>query len=196
MNFNESLQDYPDGIDGGLDAESKKYLGKYRGVVINNVDPLQRGRLQVQVPDVAGIAPITWAMPCVPIAGIQNGMVALPMIGSGVWIEFEQGMPDSPIWVGCFWGSAAELPALSRLTPPAVPAITLQTPLQNGLTISDMPGPTGGIVIKSTTGATLIVNDTGIYIQNGKGASIVLAGPSVAINGKPVSINIDGLLVL
>jgi hypothetical protein len=105
-------------------------------------------------------------------------------------------MPDSPIWVGCFWGSAAELPALSRLTPPAVPAITLQTPLQNGLTISDMPGPTGGIVIKSTTGATLIVNDTGIYIQNGKGASIVLAGPSVAINGKPVSINIDGLLVL
>ena len=34
-----------------------------------------------------------------------------------------------------------------------------------------------------TTGATIIVNDTGIYIQNGKGASINLVGPSVAING-------------
>ncbi len=160
----------------------KNYLGKYRGVVLNNVDPLQKGRLQVQVPDVAGVIPLTWAMPCVPVAGIQNGMVALPMIGSGVWIEFEQGRPTHPIWVGCFWGSAAELPALSRLTPPAVPAITLQTPLQNGLTISDLPGPTGGIVLKSATGATLIVNDTGIYIQNGKGASITMVGPAVTVN--------------
>ena len=37
-------------------------------------------------------------------------------------------------------------------------------------------------MLKSTTGATIIVNDTGIYIQNGKGASIVMAGPTVTIN--------------
>lgn len=159
-----------------------RYLGKYRGVVLNNIDPMQMGRLMVQVPDVTSLIPGTWAMPCVPVAGIQNGMVALPMIGSGVWIEYEQGDPDFPIWVGCFWGSAAELPALSRLTPPAVAAITFQTTLQNGLTISDLPGPTGGIMLKSTTGASIIVNDTGIYIQNGKGASIVMTGPSVTIN--------------
>ncbi len=164
------------------------YYGKYRGMVINNVDPLQQGRLQVQVPDVAGLLPTSWAMPCVPIAGPQNGMVALPVIGSGVWVEFEQGNPEYPIWVGCFWGSAAELPALSRLTPPAVPAITFQTPLQNGLTISDLPGPTGGIVLKSATGATLIVNDTGIYIQNGKGAFLTLVGPSVTINNGALTV--------
>jgi hypothetical protein len=180
------------GSAAGLDAEGtgggKAYFGKYRGVVINNVDPLQQGRLQVQVPDVAGLVPVTWAMPCVPVAGIQNGMVALPIIGSGVWVEFEQGKPEYPIWVGCFWGSAAEMPVLARLTPPAVSAITLQTPLQNGLTISDQPGPTGGIVIKSTSGATVIVNDTGIYLQNGKGASIVLAGPSVTVNGGALTV--------
>lgn len=163
-------------------SEPTKFFGKYRGMVLNNIDPMQMGRLMVQVPDVTSLAPGTWAMPCVPIAGIQNGMVALPIIGSGVWVEFEQGDPDHPIWVGCFWGSAAEIPALSRLTPPALPAITLQTPLQNGLTISDVPGPLGGIMLKSTTGASLIVNDTGIYIQNGKGASIVMVGPSVTIN--------------
>ncbi|MGK2915385.1 MAG: phage baseplate assembly protein V [Porticoccaceae bacterium] len=163
-------------------SETGKYYGKYRGVVLNNIDPLQMGRLMVQVPDVSSVAPGTWAMPCVPLAGIQNGMVALPVIGSGVWIEYEQGDPDYPIWVGCFWGSAAEIPALARLTPLALPAITLQTPLQNGLTISDLPGPTGGIMLKSASGATLIVNDTGIYIQNGKGASIVMVGPSVTIN--------------
>lgn len=165
-----------------------KFYGKYRGMVISNIDPMQQGRLMVQVPDVGGLIPGTWAMPCVPIAGIQNGMFALPIPGSGVWVEFEQGDPDFPIWVGGFWGSAAEVPALALLTPPAVPAITLQTPLQNGLTISDVPGPTGGIMIKSTTGAMLIVNDTGIYIQNGKGAAITLVGPVVTINNGALTV--------
>ena len=163
-------------------SDEGKYYGKYRGVVLNNVDPMQMGRLMVQVPDVAGLAPSSWAMPCVPIAGIQNGMVALPIIGSGVWVEFEQGDPDYPIWTGCFWGTAAEIPALALTVPPAVPGITFQTPLQNGITINDVPGPTGGIMLKSATGASIIVNDTGIYIQNGKGASIVMAGPTVTIN--------------
>ena len=163
-------------------SDEGKYYGKYRGVVLNNVDPMQMGRLMVEVPDVTGLAPSSWAMPCVPIAGIQNGMVALPIIGSGVWVEFEQGDPDYPIWTGCFWGSAAEIPALALTVPPAVPGITFQTPLQNGITINDVPGPTGGIMLKSATGATIIVNDTGIYIQNGKGAGIVMAGPTVTIN--------------
>jgi hypothetical protein len=81
-------------------SDEGKYFGKYRGVVLNNVDPMQMGRLMVEVPDVTGLAPSSWAMPCVPIAGIQNGMVALPIIGSGVWVEFEQGDPDYPIWTG------------------------------------------------------------------------------------------------
>ncbi len=167
---------------------TERYYGKYRGVVLNNIDPMQQGRLQVQVPDVAGLIPASWAMPCMPIAGLQNGMVAPPVIGSGVWVEFEQGNPEHPIWVGCFWGSAAEVPALALATPPGVPAITFQTPLQNGLTISDLPGPTGGIMLKSATGATLIVNDTGIYIQNGKGAAITLVGPAVTVNNGALSV--------
>lgn len=166
----------------------EKFYGKYRGMVLNNIDPTQQGRLQVQVPDVANLIPTSWAMPCVPIAGIQNGMFALPIIGSGVWVEFEQGNPEYPIWVGCFWGSPAEVPALARLTPPGLPSITLQTPLQNGITISDMAGPTGGIMLKSTTGAAVIVNDTGIYIQNGKGAVITLIGPAIDFNAGALTV--------
>ena len=161
---------------------TERYYGKYRGVVLNNVDPMQQGRLQIQVPDVGGLTPVTWAMPCVPVAGIQNGMFAPPLIGSGVWVEFEQGDPEKPIWVGCFWGSAAEVPALAHATPPGVQAITLQTTLQNGLTVSDLPGPTGGILLKSTTGALISINDVGITISNGKGATITMTGPTVAIN--------------
>ena len=159
-----------------------KYFGKYRGTVVNNVDPMQIGRIQAIVPDVSNVLPTSWAMPCVPVAGLQMGEFTVPPIGSGVWMEFEQGNPDFPIWTGCFWGMAGEVPSAARLVPPGVAGITFQTTLQNSIQVSDLPGPSGGIVLKSTTGAFVIVNDTGIYIQNGKGASIVMTGPTVTIN--------------
>ena len=159
-----------------------KYFGKYRGTVVNNVDPMQIGRIQAIVPDVSNVLPTSWAMPCVPVAGLQMGEFTVPPIGSGVWMEFEQGSPDFPIWTGCFWGMAGEVPSAARLVPPGVAGITFQTTLQNSIQVSDLPGPSGGIVLKSTTGAFVIVNDTGIYIQNGKGASLALVGPTVTVN--------------
>src|SRR5690606_1818883 len=100
----------------------------------------------------------------------------------------ERGDPDFPIWTGCYYGSAAEVPALQQLTPPGVSAVTMQTLLQNGITVTDLPGPTGGIVLKTAGGASLIVNDTGIYIQNGRGASIVMTGPSVVVNNGALTV--------
>lgn len=163
-------------------SDMERHYGKYRGTVLNNIDPLQKGRVQVQVPDVLGLAISSWAMPCVPIAGQQMGVYVVPPIGAGVWVEFEGGNPDYPIWTGGFWGSAAEVPALA-LAPsiPGSPNIVLQTLGQNTISISDVPG-TGGILLKSTTGASILVNDLGITISNGKGATIVMAGPTVTIN--------------
>ena len=150
--------------------------------MLNNVDPLETGRLMVQVPDVSNVLPSTWATPCLPYAGIQSGMYVVPEIGSTVWIEFEQGNPDYPIWVGCFWGSVADVPALALAAPPGVPQLVIQTPLQNSLLISDLPGPTGGILLKTTTGAMISISDTGIIISNGQGATIAMTGPAVTIN--------------
>lgn len=169
-------------------SDRQKFYGKYRGMVLNNIDPLQIGRLTVQVPDVSGLTPSSWAMPCFPISGKQMGAYMIPQIGTGVWVEFEQGDPDHPIWSGCWYGMAAEVPALALAGNPASPSILFQTSLQNTMVISDLPGPTGGIMLKSATGATLIVNDTGIYIQNGKGASIVMVGPTVTINNGAMTI--------
>lgn len=157
------------------------FWGKHRGTVVSNIDPMQLGRIQVIVPDVSGVMLSSWAMPCAPVAGMQSGFFALPIIGSGVWVEFEHGDPDYPIWVGGFWGTAAEVPALALATPPAVPAITLQTPLQNGLQISDTPG-IGGILLKTATGAMISVTEMGIQISNGKGATISMLGNTVDIN--------------
>jgi uncharacterized protein involved in type VI secretion and phage assembly len=127
-------------------------------------------------------------MPCFPLTGKQMGAYWVPQIGSGVWVEFEQGNPDYPIWVGGFYGLAAEVPALALAGNPVSPSIVLQTSLQNCMVISDLPGPTGGIMLKSATGATLIVNDTGIYIQNGKGASLTLVGPTTDINTSALTV--------
>ena len=162
--------------------QQKKFYGKYRGTVINNIDPLQIGRIQVIVPDVSNIVLSSWAMPCFVITGKQMGTYFMPQIGSGVWVEFEQGDSDYPIWVGGFWGTAAEVPLLALAGNPASPNMVIQSTAQNTFVVSDLPGPTGGIMLKSTTGASIIVNDTGIYIQNGKGASIVMTGPTVTVN--------------
>ena len=177
-------------------SQTHNYHGKYRAIVTNNVDPLLIGRIQVICPDAASLAPTTWCMPCVPNAGINMGMFSLPVIGSGVWIEFERGNPSKPIWVGCYWGLGAEVPVLSRIVPPAVPGITLQTTLKNGIVISDTPGPTGGILIQTTTGAMISVSDVGIVISNGKGAVINMVGPAINMIGTPIDMNAAALTVL
>lgn len=165
----------------------KLYFGKYRGRVVDNLDPLQMGRIQAAVPDVSSRL-TTWAMPCLAVGGMQGGMFTVPVVGSGVWIEFEQGELDYPIWVGCFYDAASEKPAMAKDVPPGVPAITFQTPLQNGITISDVPGPTGGILIKAAGGASIAINDVGITLSNGRGAIITMQGNTVDVNGSALTI--------
>jgi hypothetical protein len=165
---------------------SSRYYGKYRGTVIENIDPEQIGRVLVQVPDVLGETPSSWALPCVPAAGIQSGVFVVPPIGSQVWVEFEQGDPDYPIWTGGFWGLVADVPVFAT-APPAIPPgqnIVMQTTGQNMVMVSDAPPSpvSGGIVLKSVSGAMIVVNETGIYISNGQGAMITLTGPAVDIN--------------
>jgi uncharacterized protein involved in type VI secretion and phage assembly len=189
MNMNESIN-----VDRDESCR-ERYYGKYRGTVVQNIDPEQRGRIQAIVPDVSNVMLSSWAEPALPAGGPQTGMFTVPQLGAGVWIEFEQGDPDYPIWTGCYWGNAAETPALAKLVPPGVSGMTLQTTFQNGVVLNDVPGPTGGIMLKSTTGASIIVNDTGIYIQNGKGASIVMTGTAVSITGTPVDVNMGAMTI-
>jgi len=177
-------------------SPNKTYLGKFRGTVIQNVDPEQRGRLQLMVPDVLGVIPSSWAEPCVPLAGPTGppmGVYMVPPIGAGVWVEFEQGNPDYPVWVGCRWGLQSEIPMAALAGNPADPSIVIQSLLQNAIIISDLPPsvpppvmppapPTGGIILKSTTGAAIVVNDAGVFISNGKGATIQMIGPTITIN--------------
>ena len=116
-------------------------FGKYRGQVANNVDPLQLGRLQVTCPAVLGSGRMSWAMPSVPYAGPGVGFFAIPPGGANIWVEFEGGDPDYPIWSGCFWG-AGQMPAL-----PAVAEMKVFKTEGVTLTFSDVPGA-GGLTIE------------------------------------------------
>ena len=96
------------------EQDSSKRYGKYLGIVKNTADPLRRGRLKVQVPQVLGETEI-WALPCVPYAGKDVGFLFLPKKETSVWIEFEAGDPSHPIWTGCLWAlgdiDAADAPS-------------------------------------------------------------------------------------
>jgi uncharacterized protein involved in type VI secretion and phage assembly len=96
----------------------RRFYGKYRGFVVNNMDPKQLGRVTLRIPSVFGLEVVTgWAMPCLPYGGQKNqGFLCVPEVGAGVWVEFEEGDLEFPIWVGTFWGEPGgitEIPTLN-----------------------------------------------------------------------------------
>ncbi len=177
-------------------SAEKQYWGKYQGTVFNNVDPELRGRIQAIVPDISSVIPTTFAEACVPLAGPTGppmGVYMVPPIGAGVWIEFEHGDPNKPIWTGCRWGGQSDVPPLAHAGLPVSPNIVIQTAGQNSFIISDVPGPTGGILLKSSTGlSTIMLNDTGITIT---GPMINITAITPAGVPGPVTINGGALVV-
>jgi uncharacterized protein involved in type VI secretion and phage assembly len=81
------------------------FYGKYRGIVTDVNDPDNLCRIRARVPSLLEVEKTGWAMPAAPFAGSGHGMVMLPEIDSGVWIEFEAGDLDKPIWSGGWWAN-------------------------------------------------------------------------------------------
>lgn len=167
------MDDAPDGIKG-----MQRFWGKYRGVVLQTVDPEMRGRLWVSVPDVWGPNISSWALPCVPYAGISQGMYVVPPIGANVWVEFEHGHPDYPIWVGGWWGSIGDAPLVAKQSAPSLPTFALESLLKHGFVVTDAPYlpylPSGGVLIGNTV-SCIAIDMTGVRIF----------GPTVQVNGDP-----------
>ena len=159
------------------------FYGKYRGTVVNNVDPLTRGRVQVAVPAVLGGGCLSWAEACVPYAGDQVGLFAVPPIGANVWVEFMHGNPELPIWTGFWFGSLATIPKTPLTAVPGLPHMSVASLVDHALVVTDAPMlpylPKGGILMKSGTGSYIAVDVTGVRIF----------GYSVQVNGTPDGVN-------
>jgi hypothetical protein len=137
------------------------------------------GRIQVKVPTVLGQGTLSWAMPCVPYAGPGVGFFAIPPVGANVWVEFEGGDPDYPIWSGCFWG-------LGEV--PVVPALDFTKALKTDgimMKLDDTPG-VGGFTLEVGPPAVavpmkLVCSVSGIEISHGN-ASVKLTPVSISFN--------------
>ncbi|WP_405523989.1 phage baseplate assembly protein V [Streptomyces canus] len=166
-------------------APSNRYLGKFRGRVVNNDDPLRIGRVTVEVPDVLGDEPSTWALPCLPFTGPESGQFVVPPPGAGVWVEFEQGDPSFPVWTGCWYGAAEELPPDARrelqAKSPNKPVV-VQTPAAHKLVLNDTAGAEQGILLQAQGGAYIRITKEAVVIATGAGAEVILRGREVTIN--------------
>lgn len=159
-----------------MSEEGPKFIGKFRGIVIDNVDPERRGRLLVRVQDVLETKEISWALPALPYVGKGVGLFLIPPIDSRVWVEFEHGNTEYPIWAGGFW-EENEAPAS-----PAVPDMKVLKTNTATITLNDTSGAEG-ITIETKKGMKIKIDNEGIEITNGQGASVKLSGPQVSING-------------
>lgn len=158
----------------------KQYFGKYRGTVES--EPDDKGRVQVSVKDVLE-GSSSWATPSVPYAGPGVGFFAIPPPGAKIWVEFEGGDPDRPIWTGCFWGDNHTAPNVERTAKKKVFKTETAT-----ITLDDT-NDKGSITIETKGGMKIVLDAQGIELTNGQG-SVKLTG-----NQKHVAINIDGLEV-
>ena len=161
-----------------------KFFGKYRGKVVANTDPLNLGRVQVTVPAVLENG-TPWAMPSVPYAGKGVGLYLIPPEQANVWVEFEAGDTEFPIWSGCFW-SDGEVPG-DTVEP------TRRTFKCDGvdLQIDDQNG--GSVTLKVTApiangDITVVIDSSGAVIKAGSMGKVEITASQVAIND-------DGLVV-
>jgi uncharacterized protein involved in type VI secretion and phage assembly len=184
------------------------YYGKYRGKVVDPLDPNGLGMVKVTVPDVLGDVAL-WAMPCVPYAGPKVGWLFVPPKSANVWVEFEAGNPEFPIWSGGFWGSGEDsLTGASTSTGPDVKVLKTDT---FALTIDHSQGkntaifelnigsqesprllriqlsPNGvELANEQKTTATLTADE--IQLTNGASTTVVVAADHVQLKSEAASV--------
>src|SRR5712692_10467104 len=87
-----------------IERVESRYYGKYRGLVIDNSDPQNLGRIRAKVPRLVGETELGWALPAFPYGGLsEQGLFLVPDVGAGVWIEFEEGHLSYPVWTGTWY---------------------------------------------------------------------------------------------
>ncbi len=183
----------------------QRFYGKYRGLVVDNDDPEQLGRLKVRVLSLLGDEVVTgWAMPCLPYGGAASqGALWIPTVDSGVWIEFEEGDLEFPIWVGTFWskpGGTTELPTpnaadgTAQNTAQSPPTRKIfKTAKGHTLQFEDQDDEELVLIYEATNGHLITLNKEGIVIVDGTGNRIAMSQDAFTITAKvPFTIDASG----
>jgi len=186
------------------DGKYKRFYGKYRGKVLDNVDPMFLGRIIADVPAVPG-SMLNFAMPCVPYAGPEVGFYAIPPISANVWIEFEGGDPSYPIWSGCFWGEGevplgAPPPETKIFRTDFITMILNDLPGVGGFTLEcidpavdtplSMTFDSAGIQINAAPAIITMSPEEGITLEY-PASTIAMTEPGIAVNAEAIGLEAE-----
>ena len=146
-----------------------RYFGKFRGIVKESDE---KGRIKASVPEVYGSEVSPWAMPAVPYAGKNHGIISIPKENDGIWIEFESGDKSRPIWSGCWWADNEK--------PEGKETMTLLTQGGHRIVLDDENkeikiihsdgaeiSMTGSDITLKISSAKIVLSSSGIDINNG-----------------------------
>lgn len=180
-----------------VDDLKRKFYGVMVGRVINPLDPMALGRVQVQLPSIDDLDLSPWARIAVPMAGMGHGMYFIPNPGDEVLVAFENGNLNAPYIIGSLWNAMAPPPL-----PSPVPQIRMiRTLAGNQIMFSEIPP---SITIMTASAQTIMMSPAGIQITTGANvinmtpdgvtinapnlnltatAAINIAAPNVSING-------------
>ncbi len=198
-------------VAGLVEKLDRRFYGKYRATVVDNQDPSQLGRLRVKVPSVLGPDVVTgWAFPCAPYGGAEDqGFLFVPERDAGVWVEFEEGDLEFPIWVGTYWsrppGDGSQLPKPqgddgteqphvqdppTRKVIKTVKGHTVQFEDADGAeTVLIREGRSGHLITMDKNGITIVdknqntimLNDDGVKITDATGNAVELTSEAYTL---------------
>lgn len=179
-----------------IENVDQKYYGKYRGVVVDNNDPEKLGRLKVKVPNILGNDVVTgWAMPCAPYGGANDqGFFAIPEIDAGVWVEFEMGDLEYPIWVGTYWskpGGASEVPKPEDTQSPPSRKI-IRTVKGNSIELEDKDNEETITITEKTNSNKITMDSNGIVVEDANN-KIELTSSGVTITSSKIKVGQNAL---
>ena len=190
LGFLDDLRNY------GLELFGRFY-GVYRGIVVANEDPDASGqpdphcRLRVRVPiigDRDDVSRLAW--PVAPLAGDGFGIKSLPPVDSQVYVMFEAGRLDAPLWIGGWWGDDHVPEGLE-----AAEQHGWVTPEGNKIVLDGSSG-SEAITIERVGGGKVEVDSDGNVIIENKSGSKVYAGNGADTSGEPAVLGdtLKGLL--
>jgi hypothetical protein len=198
-------------VAGLVEQVERRFWGKYRGWVVDNEDPAKLGRLKVNVPSVLGPDVVTgWASPCAPYGGAADqGLFFIPEREAGVWVEFEEGDLEFPIWVGTFWtkpDDGSEVPVPNAADdgseadePQSVPTCkTIKTVKGHTLQFEDADDAEGILLFEAVNGHLVTFNKDGITVVDGPGNEVVLTKDGIRltdVTGNEIAMTKDAMTI-